>query len=42
MKLKIIKNVEADLCCFKEVLAEMKYARFFFEEDDSQPSSSAV
>jgi hypothetical protein len=36
-KLKMIRNVEADLCCYKEVLTEMKKARiqprFFLKED---------
>jgi uncharacterized protein YdeI (BOF family) len=46
-KLKIIKNVEADLHCFKEVLTKIKVRirptldSFFKKADNSQSSASA-
>jgi hypothetical protein len=48
-KLKIIRNVEAGLRCYKEVLTEIKKVRiqptldyFFKETGDLQPSTHAL
>jgi hypothetical protein len=48
-KLKIIRNVETDFRCYKEIVIEMKKARiqpyldyFLKTTDNSQPSTSAL